>query len=290
MAAQRIRQVAETYHVRFVEPRTVAEWQADAANRTLYLFDVRQPQEYAAGHIPGAVSAQGGQLVQATDEYAAVRNGRYVLMDDDELRAIMTAHWLQQMGLPEVFVLKGGIAAAAGILGGLAATEADHREEGVVPGGIEAAEAARMLEDEPGILCLNVGASNRHREQHVPAAKWVVRSFLPRVRVQYPDAGHILLTADQEKLAALAAQDAQKLWPEARIDFIRGGTPAWMRAGLPFATGMPCALCPEDDIWYRPYTDIHASKASMQGYFDWEFGLVEKINADGCVAFDVKQR
>ena len=251
---------------------------------------MRQPQEYAAGHIPGAVSAQGGQLVQATDEYAAVRNGRYVLMDDDELRAIMTAHWLQQMGLPEVFVLRGGIAAAAGILGGLAATEADHREEGVVPGGIEAAEAARMLEDEPGILCLNVGASNRHREQHVPAAKWVVRSFLPRVRAQYPDAGHILLTADQEKLAALAAQDAQKLWPEARIDFIRGGTPAWMRAGLPFATGMPCALCPEDDIWYRPYTDIHASKASMQGYFDWEFGLVEKINADGCVAFDVKQR
>ena len=290
VAAQRIRQVAETYHVRFVEPRTVAEWQADAANRTLYLFDVRQPQEYAAGHIPGAVSAQGGQLVQATDEYAAVRNGRYVLMDDDELRAIMTAHWLQQMGLPEVFVLRGGIAAAAGILGDLAATEADHREEGVVPGGIEAAEAARMLEDEPGILCLNVGASNRHREQHVPAAKWVVRSFLPRVRAQYPDAGHILLTADQEKLAALAAQDAQKLWPEARIDFIRGGTPAWMRAGLPFATGMPCALCPEDDIWYRPYTDIHASKASMQGYFDWEFGLVEKINADGCVAFDVKQR
>ena len=211
-------------------------------------------------------------------------------MDDDELRAIMTAHWLQQMGLPEVFVLRGGIAAAAGILGDLAATEADHREEGVVPGGIEAAEAARMLEDEPGILCLNVGASNRHREQHVPAAKWVVRSFLPRVRAQYPDAGHILLTADQEKLAALAAQDAQKLWPEARIDFIRGGTPAWMRAGLPFATGMPCALCPEDDIWYRPYTDIHASKASMQGYFDWEFGLVEKINADGCVAFDVKQR
>ena len=63
-----------------------------------------------------------------------------------------------------------------------------------------------------------------------------------------------------------------------------------MRAGLPFATGMPCALCPEDDIWYRPYTDIHASKASMQGYFDWEFGLVDKINADGCVTFDVQQR
>ena len=66
VAAQRIRHVADAYHVRFVEPRTVAEWQADAANRTLYLFDVRQPQEYAAGHVPGSVSAQGGQLVHAT--------------------------------------------------------------------------------------------------------------------------------------------------------------------------------------------------------------------------------
>ena len=77
---------------------------------------MRQPQEYASGHIPGSISTQGGQLVQATDEYAAVRNGRYVLMDDDELRAIMTAHWLQQMGLPQVFVLKGGIFRAASVL------------------------------------------------------------------------------------------------------------------------------------------------------------------------------
>ena len=199
---------------------------------------MRQPQEYAAGHVPGSVSAQGGQLVQATDEYAAVRNGRYVLMDDDELRAIMTAHWLQQMGLPEVFVLKGGIANAADTLGGLVASAGAPREEGIVPGGIEAAEAARMLEDDPAVLCLNVGASNRHREQHVPAAKWVVRSFLPRVRAQYPDAGHILLTADREELAALAAQDARELWPEARIDFIRGGTPG---SPLPPACPAPCA-------------------------------------------------
>lgn len=292
VAAQRIRRVAETYQVRFVEPRTVADWQADAGNRTLYLFDVRQPQEYAAGHIPGAVSAQGGQLVQATDEYAAVRNGRYVLMDDDELRAIMTAHWLQQMGLPEVFVLKGGIFQAAAVLapGGLVTAPEKDGDEADNTGGMDATDAAQLLEREPDTLILNVGASNRHRERHVAGARWVVRAFLPRVHERYPHAGHILLTAEQGRLAALAAQDARKLWPEARIDFIRGGTPAWVEAGLPLADGMPCALCPEDDIWYRPYTDIHASKASMQGYFDWEFGLVEKINADGCVTFDVRSR
>ncbi|WP_316241993.1 rhodanese-like domain-containing protein, partial [Bordetella pertussis] len=33
--------------------------------RTVYLFDVRTQQEYERGHVPGAVHAPGGQLVQA---------------------------------------------------------------------------------------------------------------------------------------------------------------------------------------------------------------------------------
>ena len=38
-------------------------------DRTLFLFDVRNPEEYEAGHLPGFRSAPGGQLVQATDDY-----------------------------------------------------------------------------------------------------------------------------------------------------------------------------------------------------------------------------
>lgn len=288
IAEQRIRKVAETYHVRFVEPRKVAQWRSEAAHKTLYLFDVRQPWEYASGHIPGSTSAQGGQLVQATDEYAAVRNGRYVLMDDDELRAIMTAHWLRQMGLPQVFVLKGGIFNAAAVLAPRGLAEGENGIEGhASTGGISVAEAARRLENRAGILCLNVGASNRHRARHIPGAKWVARAYLPRVRPLCPQSKQIILTAEQSAHAALAAQDARDLWPDAAVSFIQGGTPAWEKAGLPLETGMPCALCPEDDIWYRPYTDLNASKEAMQGYFDWESGLVDKINADGCVNFRV---
>ena len=102
-----------------------------------------------------------------------------------------------------------------------------------------------------------------------------------------PQSKQIILTAEQSAHAALAAQDARDLWPDAAVSFIQGGTPAWEKAGLPLETGMPCALCPEDDIWYRPYTDLNASKEAMQGYFDWESGLVDKINADGCVNFRV---
>ncbi len=75
----------------------LARLRADT-DRTLYLFDVRDPEEYIAGHVPGALSAPGGQLVQATDQYAGTLNARIVVVDDKEVRAVMTASWLRQMG------------------------------------------------------------------------------------------------------------------------------------------------------------------------------------------------
>jgi len=67
-------------------------------NRTLYRFDVRQPDAYAAGHLPGFRNAPGGQLVQEIDHFAPVRGARIVLSDDLGARADMTASWLAQLG------------------------------------------------------------------------------------------------------------------------------------------------------------------------------------------------
>ena len=66
---------------------------------------MRDPAEYEAGHFPGALSAPGGQLVQATDTYAGTLGARIVLSDDNEVRAVMTASWLKQMGWKDVAVL-----------------------------------------------------------------------------------------------------------------------------------------------------------------------------------------
>ncbi|WP_353228478.1 rhodanese-like domain-containing protein [Novosphingobium sp.] len=72
--------------------------------RTLYQFDVRQPDAFAAGHLPGFRNAPGGQLVQEIDHSAPVRGARIVLADDLGARADMTASWLAQLGW-EVLVL-----------------------------------------------------------------------------------------------------------------------------------------------------------------------------------------
>lgn len=291
-ARERVSRVAAAYRVRFADAAQVARWREESAHRTLYLFDVRLPEEYAAGHLPGARSAQGGQLVQATDEYAAVRNGRYVLVDDDELRAIMTAHWLVQMGLPQVFVLRGGLEAAAPVLAphGLERGPEPAPDARGAGAGLAPAEVARLRAETPEPLLLNVGASDQHRRRHIPGALWCARAYLPEAHSRLPHAERIVLTAEDSAHAALAAADARALWPGARVDFLAGGTPAWESAGLPVETGMPRALCPEEDVWYRPYTDLNASREAMRGYFDWESGLVEKIRADGCAAFDVRRR
>ncbi|GIS89094.1 MAG: hypothetical protein CM1200mP18_18040 [Gammaproteobacteria bacterium] len=74
------------------------------------MLDVRSPEEYMAGHLPGSRSAPGGQLVQATDEYVGVRNAHLVLVDDTGVRATMTASWLIQMGWDNVYVLNDVLA------------------------------------------------------------------------------------------------------------------------------------------------------------------------------------
>src|SRR5205085_3808255 len=98
VARQRAQAVAARFGIRFIHAATLNTWQAEAQNRTTYLLDVRTPDEFAAGHLPGSVSAPGGQLVQAIDRWVGTRGARLVLVDDAGARAIMTAQWLQQMG------------------------------------------------------------------------------------------------------------------------------------------------------------------------------------------------
>ncbi|MES2561671.1 MAG: rhodanese-like domain-containing protein, partial [Pseudomonadota bacterium] len=100
--------VARRFGVRTI---TAAQMKALQENleRTVYLIDVRSPEEYLAGHVPGSRCAPGGQLIQATDVYLAVRHAAVVLIDDNGARATTTAAWLIQMGWRDVFVLENAL-------------------------------------------------------------------------------------------------------------------------------------------------------------------------------------
>ncbi len=104
-ARRRARDVAYRAGVRHIGANELALL-AEDTSRTLYLFDVRTPEEYQANPVSGFRNAQGGQLVQETDFFAPVRGARIVLSDPLGSRAEMTASWLAQMAW-EVYVLEG---------------------------------------------------------------------------------------------------------------------------------------------------------------------------------------
>ncbi|WP_407147816.1 rhodanese-like domain-containing protein [Bradyrhizobium sp. ORS 86] len=105
-ASDNARDVAYRAGVRRIGASELAALRQEA-HRTLYRFDVREADEYAAGHLAGFRHYAGGQLVQEIDMAAPVRGARIVLTDDRSIRADMTASWLAQMGW-EVYVLDGG--------------------------------------------------------------------------------------------------------------------------------------------------------------------------------------
>jgi rhodanese-related sulfurtransferase len=105
-AKDNAREVAYRAGVRHIGPENALALTA-RTSRTLYRFDVRDAEEFAAGHIAGFRHYPGGQLVQEIDMGAPVRGARILLTDNMSVRADMTASWLAQMGW-EVFVLDGG--------------------------------------------------------------------------------------------------------------------------------------------------------------------------------------
>ena len=125
-AAAAARAVAHRCGVRTIDNEQLEDWLCAGDVRTTYLMDVRTPQQYAHDHVPGAVCAPGGQLVQASDEYLVTRGSRVVLADEDGIGATMSASWLIQMGW-DAWVLEPGWL--------------DSSE--LVSGGDEAAETAR---------------------------------------------------------------------------------------------------------------------------------------------------
>src|SRR6516165_5415665 len=224
-ARRRAEMVAARFGIRRIDQRVLAEWLEETDRRTTYLLDVRTPEEFAAGHLPGSISAPGGQLVQAIDRWVGTRGARLVLADSDGTRAIMTAHWLKQLGW-DVQVLDHALDGTALETGSAAP---DTALPPAVP-EIAPAEAARLLAEGAAGICLEPSAA--YRQAHPPGAVWSTRPRLDRLPPATLKAKAIVLFSTDSALARLAAVDLAELGGS-RIALVSGGTQAWSSAGLP---------------------------------------------------------
>ena len=249
--------VAERFGIRRVDRAGLARFTAQQ-DRTTYVFDVRSPEEFAQGHLHGAVSAPGGQLVQATDTYMATRNARVALVDTEGVRAVMTASWLLQMGWPEVVVVED-------------APQADEI-------------SSENLKGLGKVQVLDFGTSLEYRAGHVPGAAFAIRSRLAERRDKLAQDGIIVCTSPDGAFARFAAADLRSI-ASVPVKVLAGGTAAWRAAGLPIEVGETAMWESAEDVYYKPYDRKSQVEQAMQDYLDWEVALMEKIDRDSDVRF-----
>lgn len=282
-AAGAARRVADRAGVQRVTLDQLQGWKAQHV-RTSYFFDVRTPEEYSGGHLPGFKSAPGGQLVQETEMWAPVRGARIVLADSDGVRANMSASWLAQMDW-EVYVVDD-------------AGPADYIEQGhgqrplpplpqvrkITPAALDA-----WLQSPGATSVLDFSASADYRQAHIPGAWFVLRSSLAADLQRVPAGKRYVLTCRDGLLSTFAAAELEAilLASGAEVAVLEGGTQAWRAAGFNCESGLLRLASEPIDRYRRPYEGTDNPRDAMQGYLDWEAGLVAQLARDGTHHFRV---
>lgn len=279
IAARDAHRVADKALVGRATLADLQRWQQEP-ERSTYLFDVRTPEEFEAGHLPAARSTPGGQLVQETDHFASVRGARLVLVDDDGVRANMSASWLAQLGW-EVHVLDD-------------VQPAHFSEKGAwqapVPTPPQAEEIshetlAQWLADGDTAV-LDFTSSANYVKRHIPGAWWILRGQLREGLAKVPSAERYVLTCGSSQLARLAVAEVEALTGKT-VFLLKGGTASWIAAQLPLEEGATRLASARIDRYRRPYEGTDNPREAMQAYLDWEFGLVEQLARDGTHGFFV---
>lgn len=271
-ARARAEKVAARFGVTRIDAATLTRWQAEADQRTLYVFDVRDPLEYQAGHMPDMKNVPGGQLVQETDRHAATWGARVVCVDDDGVRAVITAHWLLQMGWD---------AAAMTVDMAVEGTQAGPWTP-VVLGSTdhavtidEAALNARL--DAGSAVVVDLDWHRDYRAGHIPGAWYGIRSRLDAIIPTLPEADLIVFTSSDGVLAELAAAE----WAgRARVAALVGGTQAWVDAGLPLESGDTRLATAADDTRLRARDMPGNVEDAMHAYLSWEIALADQMATD----------
>ena len=237
---------------------------------------MRDPAEYRAGHLPGAISAPGGQLVQATDQYVGTLGARIVLVDDAEVRAAMTGSWLRQMGFTDVFIF-----AETGTETGV--PEIPILQNDVPPdAAIDCAGLSELLSRNAATV-VDLSLSRNYLARHIPGAWFAIRTRLARAFEKIPIHTMLVLTSEDGAVARLAVAEAVDLLGRP-VRFLEGGNAAWQAAGNALSADAKMA----DDVvdqWRKPYERTGDTRAAMAEYLAWETDLLPRIERDGSLKF-----
>lgn len=270
--------VADQYRVTTASADEVTAWIADGSS-SVFLCDVRTPDEFAAGSLPHAQLAPGGQLIQSTDLYIGVRHARIVVFDDDGIRAPVVASWLKQLGHNAV-VLKDGLRSGLSM-------PATPTMTPPAPAAISVAQLAAGLQTS-AMRVMDVRPSMSYRKAHIAGATWGIRSRLPALATFAGPCETVVLVSDEDGVAALMAAEwrAADSAPHVKLLQLEGGMAAWTAAQLPIESS-PTQPADADCIDYLFFVhDRHdGNKAAARQYLQWETGLLAQLDQRELDAF-----
>jgi rhodanese-related sulfurtransferase len=279
-AADAARDTARRFGIREITRAELDGARTDADERSLYLFDVRTPEEYQAGHLEGSRSVPGGQLVQKTDYYIGSRNGRIIVIDDaDGVRARTTAGWLIQLGLPDVSVYllsDDPLVAGDPPLPALPGVESVNT--------VEVEDLAAALDGPPPrplVIDLEPARPYVLVRQHIPDSVVARRSSLHRLLSYMPDDTAIVFTSADGRLAQLAAAEYGSDRP---VRALSGGTRAWAASGRAVGTGSEQEPLDPAERIPEPQT-LEQRRAHLDWYVAWGDTIVDELEHDGLVKF-----
>jgi rhodanese-related sulfurtransferase len=282
-ARQSVERIARSLQIPRIDPATLAAWRTESDRRSLYVLDVRSPEDYETGHVAGIRSAPGGQLVQETDNYLATWGARVVLADTDGVRAVITASWLKQMGWADVAVIRLEDVPGTRVTG-------PHRSltlglERARVAALSPADLKRRLEAGT-VALIDLDYSKPYRNGHIPGAWFATRTRLGAAFEKLPRRDSIVLTSPDGDLACIAAAELART-VKLPVHALEGGTRAWTAAGFPLAQGADRMADTPDDVWL-PARELGGDRESaMRAYLAWEVELVNQMATDDDQRFKV---
>jgi rhodanese-related sulfurtransferase len=160
--------------------------------------------------------------------------------------------------------------------------------QGKVPVADVAQVKAWLAERNSQTVVLDFSTSAQYMQGHIHSAWWVLRTQLKESLTAAHKGHRYVLTCQNGSVSRFAVAEVQAA-VKAGIDvvWLDGGNAAWVAAGGKLQTDVYQMAVARVDRYRRPYEGTNNPVEAMQGYLDWEFGLVEQLARDGTHHFKV---
>ena len=282
----------------FVDWADVQASLQEPSNAPMLLLDVRTEAEFSAACLPFSQHAPGGQLVQATDQWVAIRGARIVLFDTVAVRALGTACWLRQLGHVADVLDPDSVSATA------MSPAANSTSQGGWSASHHAEQWLRQMQAEelPSIeacstvdLVLDVRSSAAFNQAALPHSQWVTRSRWRTRLTPLPAAiSRVAVLGPVVRVAAMVAElrDAgysEVSWIACDAELPASSMMTTAPVDADATHSRPVAIAEYDRIDFLQFTATRhqGDRAASLQYLEWEQNLVAQLDPVEAEVFSV---